>query len=65
MVEFGVVDHIKSFGKINYLAQSVEWRTWLIKALSYFMCRRAVMMEWLGRNSCWLGEIGSELSPGS
>ena len=29
--EFGVVDHIKSFGKINCLGQCVEWGTGLTK----------------------------------
>ena len=40
VVEFGVVDHIKSFGKINCLGQCVEWGTRLIKAQTYFMCKR-------------------------
>ena len=39
MDEFGVVGHIKSFGVINCLGQCADWGTWLIKALSYFMCQ--------------------------
>ena len=35
-----MVDHIKSFGKINCLCQCAEWGTRLIKALSYFMSKR-------------------------
>ena len=35
-----MVDHIKSFGKINRLGQCAEWGTGLIRALSYFMCKR-------------------------
>ena len=31
-----MVDHIKSFGKINYIGHCVESRTKLVKALSYF-----------------------------
>ena len=38
--EFGVVDHIKSFGKINFLGQCADWGTGLIKALSYSMYKR-------------------------
>ena len=38
--EFGVVNHIESFGKINCLGQSAEWGTGLVKALSYFICKR-------------------------
>ena len=39
-IEFGVVDHIKSFGKFNFFGQCAEWMTRLIKALSYLMYRR-------------------------
>ena len=35
-----MVDHIRSFGKINYLGKCAKWGTGLIKALRYFMCRR-------------------------
>ena len=35
-----MVDHIKSFGKINCLGQCTELGTRFIKALSYFMCKR-------------------------
>ena len=35
-----MVDHIKSFSKINCLGQCVKGGTRLIKALSYFMCKR-------------------------
>ena len=38
--EFGVVDHIKRFGKINFLGQCAKRTTGLIKALGYFMCDR-------------------------
>ena len=39
--EFGVGDHIKSFGKINCLGQCVEWGTRLIKSMSFdFNCKR-------------------------
>ena len=40
MDEFGVVDHVKSFGKISSPSQCVEWGTSLIKALCYFMWKR-------------------------
>ena len=35
-----MVDHIKSFGKINFLGQCADWGTGLIKALSYSMYKR-------------------------
>ena len=35
-----MVDHVKSFGKINCFSQYAEWGTRLNKALSYFMCKR-------------------------
>ena len=40
MDEFGVVKHIKSFRKINCPGQCTKWGMGLIKALSYFMCKR-------------------------
>ena len=33
-------DHVKGFGKVNFHGQCAEWETRLIKALSYFMCKR-------------------------
>ena len=38
--ELGVVDHVKGFGKVNCHGQCAGWGTRLIKALSYFMCKR-------------------------
>ena len=62
-----MVDHIKSYGKINCPGQCAEWGTRLIKALLFYVIyldRRADMVERLGRKPCWLGERGSELSNG-
>ena len=61
-----MVDHIKSFGKINCLGQYADWGTRLIKALSYFIARgrRAVVMEWVVRKPCGLEERESKLGYG-
>ena len=67
-----MIDHVKSFGKINCSGQCVEDRLiqdrLILKnkssELFYVKGRRAVNVEWLGRKSCWLGEKGSEFSFG-
>ena len=48
MDEFGVVDHIENFGKINCPSQFAGWGMRLIEVLSYFMRRRAGKAEGLG-----------------
>ena len=48
-----MVDHIKSFGKINRPGQCAEWGIRLIKVLSYFMCKK---LE--GR---YVGMVGTEV----
>ena len=55
-----MIEHVKSFGKINCLGQCAEWGTGFIEALGYLVSkgRRVNTVEWLGR----LGERGSELS---
>ena len=47
-----MVDHIKSFGRINCLDQCAKWGTRLIKALSYFMCK--------SKEGSYGGEVGTE-----
>ena len=59
--EFGVVDYVRSLGKINCLGQCAE-RTGLIENLGYIICKwsKSGTVEWLGRKPCWLDERRSE-----
>ena len=57
-----MIDHIKSFRKINCPGQCAEWGTGLIKALSYFMQEVRGQIWWSGWNGSHVGWVREEVS---